>query len=67
MKSWVCRWLVLPALLLCGSRLVAQDSKDDGSIPIVFHVTSVKQYEPPDYCTTGKCAAVRWWGALPTI
>ena len=50
----------LSALLLCGSRLMAQGSKDDGSIPIVFHVTSVKQDEPPDYCTTGECVAVRY-------
>ena len=50
----------LSALLLCGSRLMAQGSKDDGSIPIVFHVTSVKQDEPPDYCMTGECMAVRY-------
>src|ERR1035437_7823638 len=50
----------LPALFLCGSCLMAQASEDDGSIRIVFHVTSVKQDEPPDYCTTGECMAVRY-------
>lgn len=38
----------------------AQDLKDDGSISIVFHVTSVIQDVPPDLCTTGKCAAVEF-------
>jgi hypothetical protein len=38
----------------------AQDSKDDGSIPIVFHVTSVIQDVPPDWCATGECFAVEF-------
>jgi hypothetical protein len=59
MFSPICRWLVLSALMLGGAGLMAQNSKDDGSILIVFHVTSVKQDEPPDYCTTGGCTAVR--------
>ena len=60
MRSMKAAIIGLSALFLCGNHLMAQDSKDDGSIYIVFHVTSVKHDEPPDYCTTGQCTAVRY-------
>ena len=49
------------ALLTRASGVWAQGTIDDGSISIVFHVTSVAKEEPPDdYCTTGKCIAERF-------
>jgi hypothetical protein len=52
--------LTVTLLVLAGNSARAQDSKDDGSAPIVFHVTSVKRDGPPDICTTGKCYAYRF-------
>jgi hypothetical protein len=58
MRLWLA--LVLGSCLFPIMTVLAQQPKDGGSIPIVFHVTSVKQDEPPDWCTTGQCNAVRF-------
>ncbi len=52
--------LLLPitALLLIPSMVLAGQAEQ--GTKAVLHVTSVKQEEAPDWCTTGKCSATRY-------
>ena len=58
MKFWLA--LVLGACLFPTVKVLAQQPKDDGSIPIILHVTSVVQDEAPGYCRRGECDAHRF-------
>jgi hypothetical protein len=49
-------WFLRPSIDSCQ----AQQTNADGSIPIAFHVTSIKKDQPEDYCTTGTCSATRF-------
>jgi hypothetical protein len=49
--------LVLGSCLFPTVKVLAQQLKDDDSIPIVFHVTSVKQGYPPE-CAMAACRPI---------